>query len=782
LTITPTPSSTSFSYTYNPYLVGTKLITLTSSSTDIGGTTQAFASAATDASTFTCGAAATCNFGAAASWTCTGCASHNTPDTGDTLVVTGGHVVVPAGVSAAIGTCPANSTNLDVTLTPSGTNNASLEIAGTGKLQLCGNMKFNAPTSISPTSYGILQLNTGAELDIDQNQNASVIYKMWPANANGPNQFLVGTVGDVCTLPTGPCPTVIKAVNKGSVNFQLEAPVVDGLAMKIYGAYIADCGNGAIPCLSFGVANPNSNFVDIDRLDIRNSVFQRTNGVSLIAAANLGNKLKMNISDNRFINDLGGFLAKSSNVNLSTVTSCSVVRNYFDQTVGQGNFALGPCQWDGNVFARQMTVSAWGWSSFVGNVYVNPDGLNDFPQNSLLTTPWPGVSRTVILYTFQVAANQSKHIFNTPTSNLYMTKQLCLAVGGGSEGHCANQAQGGSARWQVVRDNLSLPTTVGQVNSGEWQIYDSMASMANLRFDHNGMYGQPDIHWGVGLGHAPNFPSNTVLLSYRSNVHWSPVPGAYNNSATGAYAVSYSGGTNIDTAWPANGMNAANVGYNGFWNATNSTDFATGTGTTNCNAAPGSTSTGHPYNVCTTVGTPGSGDVTGDPKLLDKTRNPLTWAQRLHGADGTTAGYLAYLQTCPDISQCIEASRIWVARGFQPTNLLYKGAAHDGTIIGFSGSFGSGYTGSCSVTVTPTGPPSGDDLGHDFAATCVVIGGVPQITITNQGANYRIASPATVSIGGSCTGGCVPASLVPIISPHDLGPADAQMAILPSAM
>jgi hypothetical protein len=126
--------------------------------------------------------------------------------------------------------------------------------------------------------------------------------------------------------------------------------------------------------------------------------------------------------------------------------------------------------------------------------------------------------------------------------------------------------------------------------------------------------------------------------------------------------------------------------------------------------------------------------------------------------------------------------RVWVARGFQPTELKLKGKAHDGLINGFSGTLGSGYTGSCTITVTATGPPSGDDLGHDFAATCSFPGGIPNIQITNPGANYRIASPATVAIGcGGCTPS-VPAALVPIISPHDIGPADAQMAILPSVM
>jgi hypothetical protein len=56
---------------------------------------------------------------------------------------------------------------------------------------------------------------------------------------------------------------------------------------------------------------------------------------------------------------------------------------------------------------------------------------------------------------------------------------------------------------------------------------------------------------------------------------------------------------------------------------------------------------------------------------------------------------------------------------------------------------------------------------------------VPQITITNGGAHYRIANPATVAI--AC-GGCTPtvaASLTPIVQPSDIGAVP--MVVLPSA-
>ena len=119
----------------------------------------------------------------------------------------------------------------------------------------------------------------------------------------------------------------------------------------------------------------------------------------------------------------------------------------------------------------------------------------------------------------------------------------------------------------------------------------------------------------------------------------------------------------------------------------------------------------------------------------------------------------------------------WVKRGYQPTNLALKGKAYDGRIVRFAGTSGSGYTGTCSVTISPQDT---DDLGYGAAARCSFVSGVPAVQVTNPGMHYRIATRATVTIGGTCTGGCVAASLTPVISPHDIGPV--QMAMIPGVM
>jgi hypothetical protein len=95
---------------------------------------------------------------------------------------------------------------------------------------------------------------------------------------------------------------------------------------------------------------------------------------------------------------------------------------------------------------------------------------------------------------------------------------------------------------------------------------------------------------------------------------------------------------------------------------------------------PGKTSNGTVYDIATTGSVPGLGDVAGDPRFVDPTRNIQRWAQECQGADGTIAGALAALKENPE--QKIEEMIEWVRAGFAPRNRAYKNAAHDGGDIG----------------------------------------------------------------------------------------------------
>jgi hypothetical protein len=107
--------------------------------------------------------------------------------------------------------------------------------------------------------------------------------------------------------------------------------------------------------------------------------------------------------------------------------------------------------------------------------------------------------------------------------------------------------------------------------------------------------------------------------------------------------------------------------------------------------------------------------------------------------------------------------------------MALKGVAHDGKIAGFKTiTAGSGYSGTCGVTITPQ---DAQDLGgaipaYAASATCAFASGAPVVTLVSGGAHYRIATPATVAF--TCNGGaCSPtqaAVLTPIIQPSDIGP------------
>jgi hypothetical protein len=353
-----------------------------------------------------------------------------------------------------------------------------------------------------------------------------------------------------------------------------------------------------------------------------------------------------------------------------------------------------------------------------------------------------------------------------------MTDNICFNPGSPAEDHCST-VNGPTTAATTVRmlRNLSIPAAGNGAESGSWMGFGPNGTDSPmLYFDHNGMFGVPYYTWGVFLTHSgPTFPDNTTLQSYRANEHWAP------SASTMNIAVGNLDFADLASA-PGNSTNTANLGWNGFYNAAASANFTTGLNNPNCNP---SAYLGSPYDICeASKASPDNTahDVTADPKVIDNTRNPYTWASR-HSRASTPAGMEAALQVCQDETWCIEEMRTWIDRGFQPTNLALKGKAHDGSIVGFTGTYGSGYTGSCTVAFTPR---DAADLGVGAAATCSFVGGVPVIRITNPGANYRIATPATVTIGGVCTGGCVAASLTPVISPHDIGPV--QMALIPGAM
>ena len=120
---------------------------------------------------------------------------------------------------AYAGTCPANNTTYDMLIAPTAYNGTSgwLEVAGT--LWLCGNGKLNAAAHTGQTAFAKFQIDTGGKFVFDNNNNASVAYRIIPGGTLGWNNFIAGTLGDTCTFGASySCPTNIISINNGTVN------------------------------------------------------------------------------------------------------------------------------------------------------------------------------------------------------------------------------------------------------------------------------------------------------------------------------------------------------------------------------------------------------------------------------------------------------------------------------------------------------------------------------------------------------------------------------------
>ena len=771
LTVTPTALTSSFTYTYTPYLAGKKLMSATANLSYWTATSAIYTSSSTDVCTFT--AKASGNWASAGTWTPSGCTGggHTAPDSGDSVVLTGYHVTIPASTTGYIGSCPANNTTYDLQIAPTAYNGTSgtLEVAGT--LWLCGNTRLSAAAppgnySGTPTAWPILQLDTGASLILDNNRNASVAYRMVSSAEWGWGKLYAGTLNDACAFATGSCPTTIKGVNLGAANPDLyEAIVADALVYRIYGTGVSDCGSASKGCLEYQTQTTGiDTYTDAGVIDLEGNIFLRTGTFQAPTSGLAQGNPKPSFVNNRFLSDLAGVGTLDGSSLLSS-GSCTIFGNYFSGTFGYANQTLNGCVVSGNVFAQNMI--GLGNSPFSGNLFVTP-GSDGFGNAAVLANN----------YVVSTEGTSSAHMYLAAVVgtgwNYKMSGNVAESLDAAQgEGHCgAVTSPGQSAYAGVVLNNLSILSVAG-FNSCEFAGYDvatSNAATETTVVDHNGSNGTPGtLGWILFDGHSTSYyPANTIIPAMRANIGYAPSAGS------GYYMV---GDLDQSVGGPGNApatlFNTANVDYNDTWHGNASSLYS---GSHDANCAPASTFNGSPYQICATTGGPGAHELVANPNYIDTTRNISKWATT-HGAAQSLTGALSAFQVCTSVPWCVQELLTYVRRGYQPTNLALKGKAHDGRIVGFTGAYGSGYTGSCTVTFTPQ---DAADLGSGAAATCSFVGGVPVIQITNSGANYRIATPAIVTIGGTCTGVCVAASLTPVISPHDIGPV--QMNLIPGVM
>jgi hypothetical protein len=784
VTVTP-PSGSSFTYTYTPATtVGARLITVTNTFAGANPANVTYTATSGDVCTFT--AKASGNWNASGTWTASGCTGggHTTPTTGDTVVV-GSYTVTCSTGTCYAGTAPANNTTYDLTVASGG----SLVVANGATLVLTGNYKLNSNVGANP---GVLNVQTGGTVLHDNNNSVSVSYRGVGGTSGDWNNIKMGTLGDSCTPGASygySCPTTYKGINvaggKNPVMWGANS-LTDTVTYQIYGTAIKYCGTTTLPCLDIATGNNAHGYGNAGIYDVEQNVFDTTSVFGQSANGGQAALTKLTWIGNREVSDIKGFLGLNPGQFLNSSTTCTIAGNYFDAIMsGTGNDALAGCAITDNFFSHSFDSPGWSggpWGKFSRNFHSTGSGLAQNQQAYL-----PIIQN--IFYLDWPTNNSSNHIGfpESDAAHAFVTVgNICASnTTAGIEGHCAWNAVTSYVANPVnsyILDNLSVAKATG-FYSGSWWSYCTNGSgwpITPTFMDHNAVNGTGEAAqgWGAYFGHPGTYyPSNAPIQTYRSNIGWAPVAGSSNYQIADVNQASSGVNTQPNTMVDGNTVIDWNLAYNG----TASTRYADGVDA-NCTSHSANPFYGTPYQLCASSGSgPGAHETTVSPKYIDATRTPDTWAYKVMGQANSIAGVRAALWGCASISSCIGNMYAWIQRGWQPTNIALKGAAHDGKIIGFSGTYGSGYSGTCGVTITPQ---DARDLGGTITsqaatATCTFVGGVPKVTVTSGGAHYRIATPATVAI--TC-GGCTPtvaASLTPIIQPSDIGPVP--MVLLPSA-
>jgi hypothetical protein len=759
--------------------VGPRILTLTNNFSATNPSNATYTATSGDICTFT--AKASGNWNAAGTWTPSGCTGggHSTPAAGDTVTITGYSVVCSTGTCYA-GTAPANNTTYDLTIAQSGSGSGVLEVSSGATLFVTGNFKLNSSAGASPTHFAVFKLDTGATF-VHDNANGSVQYRGYGGASANWNNIVFGTQGDVCTFSSNfgySCQTkYIGADVAGGYNPVLFAmgTLYDDITYQIYGSSFRNCGASAVPCLDYGSSNNSNGYANAGVIDVEDSVFDTTSTLGSAGTYYASALTKLTWARNREMNDIAGWLSANPThmLGLTTkISACNVYGNYFHLLTNSSmsDYMYG-CNFSGNVFANGFYnnhSATYPLGSFSNNLHmIQPGGI------SFTTVYWPMLYN---IYTAETSGPSSAHMgpaFGDPGPYTQIGNIGDKYNTQGSEGHCGLGQDSSAPVKAYLLDNIAIMGVGGDPACQWWDIANGNTSgpAAVGYLDHNGENGLGYIGWLVTAGHGSlYYPTNAALASLRANIGWSPTTGTGNLQ----FADLQGSGTAPNTVVNANTV----VDWNNDYNGNNSTLFGTGGASSNCSP---STFNGTPYQVCSVTASPGSHQTTLNPKYVDTTRRLDTWAYRVMGQAQSPAGARQAMWQCASIRACIDGAWAWIRRGWQPTNIALKGSAHDGKIIGLSGTLGSGYSGTCGVTITPR---DAWDLGgtiapHAASATCTFSGGVPQITLVSGGAHYRVATPATVAVTGTCTGGCVAASLVPIIQPSDIGPVS--IAILPSA-
>ncbi len=660
------------------------------------------------------------------------------------------------------GSAPGNNTTYDLVVANNGsTSSGQYEVASGATFWLTGNGQLNSSAGNSPTTFGILKVDTGGTV-VHDTANGSVAYRFVPGASNNWNQVLYGTLNDTCTFGSSPtCQTAYRAANNSVINPLLwsSASNSDAAIYRIYGTKISSCGSVSVACVAAESLSNNNGYASGGTIDVQGNLLDTTSGVGT-GANGLGSTAQLTFVNNRSINSVAGWFTVGA-ASQPNPASCTIQNNYFDFQFDGGSDAFGGCHVDGNVFGgegwRSPSNATFPWTSWSGNVNIGASA-NDIPIYT------PVIDNN---YMYQTGVQTTYHMgFNTATANFRLSRIIGDNDQSGSvvEGHCLATASSSStsANTGIVVDGLAVITRSGgsACSFGGWAQPSAVAAFT-LRLDHNGVNGVAGLGWITFVGHGTAYyPTNTFVQSMRANIGYSPTSNGGLMHLDLNQAVNTPASTNM--ARLVGGNNTFNVSSNTLYNASSAIAF--------CKPSPFNTSA---YAFCNaTAGTGVSPvDQAVDPKYIDSTRNIRKWAASLGQANSVT-GAMTYFSQCVSVPYCIGQLFTYVRTGYQPTNVALRGVAYDGSITGITGSAGTGWSGVCTVAFTVQ---DADDIGYGGTGTCTFSGGSPVIRLTNPGLHYRVATPATVVI--SQTGGSngTAGSQTVVVSPGDIGPVPMRM-------
>jgi hypothetical protein len=310
----------------------------------------------------------------------------------------------------------------------------------------------------------------------------------------------------------------------------------------------------------------------------------------------------------------------------------------FSDRTGSGIRSVTFCDFDQNClfysaggYTITDTVFRGGYDATGGNPDTFQRNVLAFPEAN--AGDWFVLGTVRDCYAVRLGAPSNPHYLTTNNDTVRITG--CIfdcpdGDGNQASGDCITFDAPTSAKTITVDHNIAL-----HVNNQNVGTMLSCLGGANLTVvaEHNTYHGGQGIYLGeTYAGHA------NMVSSLKSNLSFQKT------GATG-YIVLTDVGVATDVVAPGNAIK------NGVWHPNG---------------------TGYSTNMSFSSGSPGAGDVSGDPGFVDVDRNIKTWDSSL-GGPGTIANALDEIGLG---NRTVQALLDYIRAGFQPTNDAFQ-AAHD---------------------------------------------------------------------------------------------------------